>query len=59
MLILSRKCNETIRINDNIVIRINKLGGNRVVIGIEAPRDIKVVRGELSDPHTPLKGLDQ
>ena len=58
MLILSRKCHETIRIGDDVVIHVNKLGGNRVTIGIDAPKHIKVVRGEIAiDPtHDPLKG---
>jgi carbon storage regulator len=49
MLVLSRKEGERIVIGDNITLVISKVNGNRVTIGIEAPRDIKVVRGELTD----------
>jgi len=49
MLVLSRKEGERIVIGDNITLVVSKVSGNRVTIGIEAPKDIKVVRGELSD----------
>lgn len=47
MLVLSRKEGERIVIGDNITLVISKVSGNRVTIGIEAPRDVKVARGEL------------
>jgi len=47
MLVLSRKEGERITIGDNITLIISKVSGNRVTIGIEAPRDVKVVRSEL------------
>lgn len=47
MLVLSRKEGERISIGDNITLIVSKVSGNRVTIGIEAPRDVKVVRGEL------------
>ena len=47
MLVLSRKEGERIVIGDNITLIISKVSGNRVTIGIEAPRDVKVIRGEL------------
>ncbi len=49
MLVLSRKVNEQIRIGDNIVITVTKLFGDRVQIGIEAPRDVPVKRMELKE----------
>lgn len=48
MLVLSRKKNESIVIGDNIKIEVLKVSGNTVRIGIQAPRDIKVLRGELA-----------
>ncbi len=47
MLVLSRKLNEEIVIGENVKITILKIKGNTVRLGIEAPRDVRVVRGEL------------
>lgn len=47
MLVLTRKAEETIRINDNIVIKVIRTGKGSVKIGIEAPADVRVMRGEL------------
>lgn len=47
MLVLSRKEGEKLVIGDNIVLTINRIAGNRVAIGIEAPREVSIVRGEL------------
>lgn len=48
MLVLTRKSQQRIRIGDNITISILKVKGNSVSLGIEAPRDVRVVRGELA-----------
>ena len=47
MLVLSRKRNEQILIDGNITIEVLQVKGNTVRIGISAPRDVKVLRGEL------------
>lgn len=47
MLVLSRKQQEEIAIGENIKITVIKIKGNTVRLGIEAPRDVKVIRGEL------------
>jgi len=47
MLVLSRKEDQCIRINENIVIRIVQIRGDRVRIGVEAPRDVSVHREEV------------
>lgn len=53
MLVLTRKQKESIKIGDSIVITILRVQGQSVRVGIEAPRDVRVVRGELSasKPH--------
>ncbi|ARF15076.1 carbon storage regulator CsrA [Sporosarcina ureae] len=47
MLVLSRKVNEVIQIADNIEIRILEVKGDTVRIGIDAPKSIEILRGEL------------
>ena len=47
MLVLSRKVNESIQIGDDIKIVIVRITHNKIRIGIEAPKSIPVVRGEL------------
>lgn len=47
MLVLTRKAQERIVIGDNITVSILKIKGNTVRVGIEAPRDVHVVRAEL------------
>lgn len=47
MLVLSRKIDQEILINGNIKISVLKIKGNVVRIGIEAPDDINIKRGEL------------
>jgi carbon storage regulator CsrA len=48
MLVLSRKQNEKIIVGDNVTITVLKIRGNTVRIGIDAPREVAVVRGELA-----------
>lgn len=47
MLILSRKVGESIAVGENITIVVNRIAGNRVALGIQAPSNVRVVRGEL------------
>lgn len=47
MLVLSRKAGEEIRIGSDVVVTVQRLNGNRVSLGVEAPRAVKIVRGEL------------
>lgn len=47
MLILTRKIGESIRINDNIIVKIVELDSRHVKLGIDAPRNIAVNREEV------------
>ena len=47
MLVLTRQTNERILIGEDIVIEVREVRGNQVRIGIEAPKDVPVVREEL------------
>ena len=49
MLVLSRQKDESIMIGDGIRITIVDVRGDKVRIGIEAPKDVKVFRTELYD----------
>lgn len=49
MLILTRKTNESLVIDDQIVITILGIEGERIKIGITAPREITIHRKELWD----------
>ncbi|AJC84977.1 carbon storage regulator CsrA [Campylobacter peloridis] len=47
MLILSRKENESIKIGDNIEIKVVQTGKGYAKIGIEAPKTLMILRKEL------------
>lgn len=47
VLVLSRKLGESICLNDNIEVVVTAIQGNRVSLGIAAPKSIGIRRGEL------------
>ena len=47
MLVLSRKKNESIIINDHITITVVEVRGDKVRLGIDAPKDVSVHRHEI------------
>jgi carbon storage regulator len=49
MLVLSRKVGERIQIGRNICIMVTRVDGGKVRLGIDAPRDVSVLRGEIAD----------
>jgi carbon storage regulator len=49
VLVLSRKVDQTIVIEPNITIRILEITGDRVKLGINAPRDVVILRQELQE----------
>ncbi|MDD6178018.1 MAG: carbon storage regulator CsrA [Succinivibrionaceae bacterium] len=49
MLILSRRIGETLVVGDNVKITILSVKGNQIRIGVEAPKEISIKRGELDE----------
>lgn len=56
MLVLSRKINERIVIDDHIIVTIVKLGKECVRVGIEAPDQVKIFRQEIYPTRTNDEG---
>ncbi|MBN2333740.1 MAG: carbon storage regulator CsrA [Deltaproteobacteria bacterium] len=52
MLVLARKTNESINIGDDIVITVVAIEGGVVKLGIEAPKEIPLLRGEVRERIT-------
>ncbi|QDT00230.1 carbon storage regulator [Adhaeretor mobilis] len=48
MLVLSRKPGDEIAIAGDIIVRVLEIGPGRVRLGVAAPRDVRILRGELS-----------
>jgi carbon storage regulator CsrA len=49
MLVLSRRIGEKLVIGDQITISVNRISGNRVSLGIDAPPHVRIVRSELHE----------
>jgi len=47
MLVLSRKALQSVVIGEDIRITVVRVEGNQVRIGIEAPQNVRILRGEL------------
>lgn len=48
MLVLSRKALQSVIIGEDVKITVIRVEGNQVRIGIEAPNDVRILRGELA-----------
>ena len=48
MLVLSRKVGEKLVIDGNITVEVVRIQGNRITLGLVAPADVKILRGELN-----------
>lgn len=52
MLVLTRKLNESIVIADNITITVVEIRGDKVRLGIEAPKEVSIVRDNAKDTRS-------
>jgi len=60
MLVLSRKAMQSVMIGSDVRITVIRVEGNQVRIGIEAPSDVRILRGELIvENEGPLTAADQ
>lgn len=58
MLVLTRKVNESLLIGDDIVITVVDIKGDKVRLGIEAPKEISVARSEIAPQTLPARDTD-
>ena len=58
MLVLSRKVGERILVGDQVTITVVRITGGGVRIGIEAPKELSVIREELKDSNRKPGGSD-
>jgi len=58
MLVLTRKCGETVRIGQDVSVILLGIRGQVVKIGIDAPSVIRVLRGELCGEDHPKERLE-
>jgi len=49
MLVLTRKVGQRIVIGDNIVVTVESIRGDNISLSIDAPKEIKIYRGEIFD----------
>ena len=49
MLVVTRKPDESLIIADNIEITVLEIGKDKVKIGVNAPKEVKIIRSELKD----------
>ena len=52
MLVLSRKIGEKIHLGNEITVEVRRVAGNRVTLAIDAPRTVRILRGELREAAT-------
>jgi carbon storage regulator len=58
MLILTRRPTQTVAIGRDITVTVLEIRGRQVRIGVDAPRDIAVLRGEIVKSSTARRTLD-
>jgi carbon storage regulator CsrA len=54
MLVLSRKVGEKLVIDGKITVQVVRIQGNRITLGLVAPSDVKILRGELGQKQSEI-----
>jgi carbon storage regulator len=58
MLVLSRKMGERIHIGEDIFVEVRRVAGNRVTLAVCAPKNVRILRGELFEAVATGSSLD-
>ena len=58
MLVLSRKVGEKLVIDGNITVEVVRIQGNRITLGLVAPSDVKILRGELNQKQAKTETME-
>jgi len=56
MLVLTRRQGDWIRVGEDIVIKVTRIDAGKVRIGIDAPKSVRIVRGELEEREEEASG---
>lgn len=59
MLVLSRKIGEKIHVGNDITIEVRRVAGNRVTLAVDAPRNVRILRGELREAAHEFEPADE
>ena len=59
MLVLTRKLNESLLIGDEVVITVVDVQGDKVRLGIEAPKEISIARSEIVRKALPVQDISR
>lgn len=58
MLVLSRKVGERIHIGNDVFVEVRRVAGNRVTLAVNAPKSVRILRGELVEAAREFDVLD-
>lgn len=59
MLVISRRIGESFLIGDNIEATIVDITGEKVILGIDAPKSVPIIRIDENDNESPLSGASK
>ena len=59
MLVLSRKVGERIHIGHDVFVEVRRIAGSRVTLAVNAPKSVRILRGELVETATSFEVLDE